>query len=113
MEPIYTYHAQVQRWVDGDTVDLRVDLGFRMWAETRFRLWGIDTPERGQAGWSEAGEAARLLAPVGSFVVAQTYRDGDKYGRWLAKIENQSGDLVNQMLLDGGYAVEYYGGTKG
>lgn len=112
MEPTYTYHAQVTRWVDGDTVDLRVDLGFRMYAETRFRLYGIDTPERGQAGWAESGDVARQLAPVGTWVVAKTYKDGDKYGRWLALIENQSGDLVNQMLIDGSYAVEYFGGKK-
>lgn len=113
MEPTYTYHAQVRRWVDGDTVDLRVDLGFKMWAETRFRLYGIDTPERGQPGWAEASMAAKVLAPEGSYVIAQTYKDGDKYGRWLALIEASDGSLVNQELIDNGFAVEYYGGTKG
>lgn len=109
---MYTYRAQVQRWVDGDTVDLRVDLGFKMWAETRFRLYGIDTPERGQTGWAEATAEAKRLAPEGSFVIAETYKDGDKYGRWLALIEIEDGAVVNQKLIDGGFAVEYYGGTK-
>lgn len=112
MEPTYTYHARIQRWVDGDTVDLRVDLGFKMYAETRFRLYGIDTPERGAPGWSEATAAAKEFAPEGSYVVAQTYKDGDKYGRWLALIELEDGSMVNERLIEGGYAVAYDGGKK-
>lgn len=93
-------------------MDLRVDLGFQMWAETRFRLYGIDTPERGKAGWSEATDAAKMLAPEGSYVVVRSYKDGDKYGRWLGLIQTDLG-VVNKQLIEGGFAKEYYGGTKG
>ena len=42
---MYQYHAVVNRVVDGDTVDLRIDLGFKVWVEKRCRLLGVDTPE--------------------------------------------------------------------
>ena len=42
---MYEYNAIVERVVDGDTVDLRIDLGFSVWISERCRLIGIDTPE--------------------------------------------------------------------
>ncbi|GAG20500.1 unnamed protein product, partial [marine sediment metagenome] len=42
---MYTYRAKLDRVVDGDTVDLFVDLGFNICIKDRFRLLGIDTPE--------------------------------------------------------------------
>jgi micrococcal nuclease len=109
---VYEYSATVIRWVDGDTVDLRTDLGFRMWSETRFRLYGIDTPERGQANWAEATAFAVGHAPIGSTVRIQTYKDPDKYGRWLVDIYLPDGTHLNQALIDAGLAVPYFGGTK-
>lgn len=106
---MYQYSATVIRWVDGDTVDLRVDLGFKMWAETRFRLLGIDTPERGQANWAEARKFAESLAPAGHAVKIATKRDGDKYGRWLVEITLDDGSTVNGQLLASGLAVPYEG----
>jgi len=103
----YTYKAQVVNWVDGDTVDLRVDLGFRMWAETRFRLASIDTPERGQPNWAEATAKARELAPVGSAVIIQTFKSADKYGRWLVEIWNPEGQEINSTLVELGLAKAY------
>lgn len=112
-EPAYTYAAEVIRWIDGDTVDLKVDLGFHMWAQTRFRLHGIDTPERGQPGFKEATAAANALAPPGSTVVLESFKDGDKFGRWLGVI-TASGETacVNDVLVDEGYAKAYFGGPR-
>ena len=45
MEPAYVYRAKARRIVDGDTVDMDVDLGFFVSVRIRFRLKGIDTPE--------------------------------------------------------------------
>lgn len=100
------------RWVDGDTVDIRVDMGFRSWFEGRFRLYGIDCPERGQPNHNEATGAANTMAPPGSVVDIRTYPNSDKYGRWLVEIM-ASGLFVNQELLNAGLAVPYFGGTKG
>jgi micrococcal nuclease len=109
--PAYTYGAKVTRWVDGDTVDLSVDVGFNIAVNTRFRLYGIDTPERGQKNHDEAWRAAESLAPAGSSIVVKTYKDADKYGRWLAEI--YVGDLlVNGQILADGLANPYFGGTK-
>lgn len=110
---MYTYMATVVRWVDGDTVYLKVDLGFRMTMETDFRLTGIDTPERGQVGYQLAKDFVNEYAPVGTRVAIQTDKDPDKYGRWLAAVSlpGQAGTL-NTELLNAGLAVMYYGGKK-
>lgn len=124
---MYAYSARVIRWIDGDTVDLRVDLGFRLFTETRFRLYGIDTPERGQKNHDEAIALCNSLAPVGSEVFIRTHKDPDKYGRWLADIsqavtindsvaidlDTKSGVNINSRLVEFGVAVRYFGGTKG
>jgi micrococcal nuclease len=115
----YTYSAEVVRWVDGDTVYLRVDLGFRMTAETDFRLYGVDTPERGRPGAAEASARVRELAPIGSTVRVQTYKDPDKYGRWLAEIlppgweaDGIYAQPIGATLIAEGLAVPYFGGHK-
>lgn len=106
----------VIRWVDGDTVDLRVssvhDFGFRFrygfTFDDRFRLFGVDTPERGRPGWAEATAECERLAPAGSLVFLRTYKDSrDKYGRWLAEIFLPDGSSLNAALVAGGFAVPY------
>lgn len=107
----YKYKATVVRWVDGDTVDLMVDLGFHHFVKTRFRLYGIDTPERGQALWGEATDFAELSAPVDSEVVVDVYKSADKYGRWLANI-HVGDQSVNDALVAAGLAINYFGGPR-
>lgn len=108
---MYEYEAVVVRWVDGDTVDLRVDLGFHMWVETRFRLHGINTPERGAPLFKDATQFAEGLAPVGALVRIRTFKGADKYGRWLALVfvSNRHGSSVNEALLGAGLARHYMG----
>jgi endonuclease YncB( thermonuclease family) len=104
---VFEYFATVERIVDGDTIDLNVDVGFRIWNRDRFRLYGIDTPERGQSGWAEASAELARLIPVGSTVRIVTAKPPrDKYGRWLATIF--AGDInVNEALVANGFAVVY------
>ena len=109
--PRYNYWATVVRWVDGDTVWLTIDLGFRITTTTDFRSYGINTPERGQPGYAEATARASALAPVGSTVLATTYKVPDKYGRWLVEVV-ANGVNVNETLVAEGLAVPYFGGTK-
>lgn len=113
----FTYDdVMVLRWVDGDTADLRIssvhDFGFRFrygfTFEDRFRLFGINTPERNRPGWAEATAECVRLAPAGSLVRAETHKDGrDKYGRWLAVLYLPDGTNLNQHLLAAGLAVAY------
>jgi micrococcal nuclease len=113
MELNYIYKAKVVRWVDGDTVDLDVDLGFRFHANMRFRLLGLDTPERGQLNYVEASNLSKSLAPVDKTVLIQTVKDekADKYGRYLVTIESD-GVSVNASLLEQHLAKPYDGGHK-
>jgi micrococcal nuclease len=82
------YPATVNRWIDGDTVDLTIDLGFRITHRGHFRLLGVNTPERGQEGWGAAKLFCETAAPAGSTVRVVTHKSdpADKYGRWLADV---------------------------
>lgn len=97
---VYDYEiTEVMRIVDGDTYDLRIDLGFHMSAALRFRLYGYDTPEvYGQSKDSEEYEAGKQAsdfvelwfnswerAPEFVEFRAATYK-ADSFGRWLADI---------------------------
>lgn len=101
----YQYRATLARVVDGDTVDLNVDLGFHTSQLLRFRLLGIDTPERGQPGFEEAAaRVERWFADNGNTCTVKSTKTG-KFGRWLGEL--WAGDCLNDVLLNEGYAVEY------
>lgn len=117
---MWNYKAKCLRVVDGDTVDLEVDMGFKTYSTHRFRLLGIDTPElrRGTEEQKVAGRAAakrvrELLFPDGdegslSHPLVIFTEKSDSFGRWLAEIF--IGNEVNslgQILLDEGHAVPY------
>jgi micrococcal nuclease len=102
--------------VDGDTIDVRVDLGFYVHSDQRLRLRGVDTPERGQPGYKEATEFV-LRRTVGKRVYFVTYK-GDKYGRFLCDVFYWDNDLaawVNLVteIINRGLGKSYDGGTKG
>lgn len=113
---LYKYEATVERWVDGDTVDCVVDLGFTVQVRTRFRLYGVNTPETNRKASREAGKAAQAfaegMAPVGTQVVVDSRKTG-KYGRWLAVVHPVDPEgcvlavSVNEALLEAGHAVVY------
>lgn len=109
---LFGYRATVVRWIDGDTAELTVDVGFRMTMRDHFRLNGIDTPERGHAGSVDAWVRAKELAPAGTILTISTFAK-DKYGRWLAELfpDNQDAS-INVLLVEEGLAKPYFGGTK-
>lgn len=86
---MYEYKAKVIRVVDGDSVWLEVDLGFRMSMRDNFRLARIDAPEiRGEErdlGLLSKSTLEAIL-PEGLEVTIRTEKAG-KYGRWLVEIE--------------------------
>jgi len=115
---MYEYKATIRRVVDGDTVDVTLDLGFDILYNNRIRLLGIDTPEIRTRDLEEkalglaAKDRVKELCPVGSTVILRTTKDGKgKFGRILGEIfvEEQS---VNKLLVEEGHAVEYFGGKK-
>lgn len=84
---LFNYRAVVDNIVDGDTVDLTVDVGFRMWMQDRFRLLGINAPEMKNApAGPEAKAFLEAALPIGTKVLIRTRKPRDKWGRWLAEI---------------------------
>ena len=111
----YQYWGRVARVVDGDTVDIDVELGIEVKLFARFRLIGVDTPEIfGVKKTSEeykqgikAAEYVESVIPPGTWVEIRTYSGPrEKYGRWLCEIF-VNGLNLNQDLIDKGYAQEY------
>lgn len=110
----YIYrHVKVDRVIDGDTVTLSVDMGNKVTWTDNFRLSGIDTPERGQPGHADAGTFLTQLLKDGISRI-ETFKP-DKFGRWLVEIYVliSGGELlVNQELINKGFAKPYFGGSK-
>lgn len=109
---MYHYHAQVIRVIDGDTYELKVDVGFYMHMQNpkfRFRLLGCDTPEvRGET--REQGEmVAEYVRNLieGKWVEIYTEKsETDNFGRWLAAIIVDGINLTDH-LIELGYAVPW------
>ena len=117
---MYEYSATIRRWVDGDTVDVTLDLGFDILYNNRIRLYGINTPESRTRDIEEkerglaAKDRVKELCPVGSSVTLKTTKDGrGKFGRILGEIFVPGAvQSINQLLVEEGHAVEYFGGKK-
>jgi micrococcal nuclease len=102
---MYEYKALVIRVIDGDTLDVDIDLGLDIRQKTRLRLFGIDAAERA----TELGKYAKLDLEVmfadNPNVIVQTKKDKtEKYGRYLAVVLLPSGIVLNDWLLEKGYA---------
>jgi micrococcal nuclease len=109
---MYEYEATVRRWVDGDTVDVDIDLGFGLiYSNQRIRLFGIDAFESRTRDLEEkkkglaATEFVNEIAPVGTKIKLKTYKEG-KYGRILGEIY-LDGTNLNSLLTEKGHAVRY------
>lgn len=106
MNPAYRYRATVDRWVDADTVDLLVDLGFHVAARLRVRLARVDAPERDEPAHAAALTMVTGLAPVGAELLLASSK-GDRYGRWIGEIETAAGENISSELLRLGLARVY------
>ena len=122
---MYEYKALINRVVDGDTVDVDIDLGFGVWLhDERVRIMGIDTPESRTRDLVEKAfglaSKARLkeLIPEGSIQTLKTKVDKDgedakgKFGRILGDFLSEGGRRITEILIEEGHAVDYYGGSK-
>lgn len=84
---MYEYNAKVVEVKDGDTVELTIDLGFKVLYNHSCRLFGINTPEHGTPEGEAASSFLRELLPPGLAVVVATKKDKlEKYGRILGTI---------------------------
>jgi micrococcal nuclease len=114
---MFEYNCEVNRVVDGDTVDVIIDCGFSILHKARVRMYGIDTPE---SRTRDKDEKARGLMSKDFLVkelskgdvVIKTKKDKKgKFGRILG--EFYVNDInINQMMIHGFYAVAYNGQSK-
>lgn len=120
---MYEYRVRVLKVVDGDTVDVDIDLGFGVWLRgERVRIMGIDTPESRTANEVEKlfGLAAkhRLEELLGEYSVLRTQvaKDGTdmkgKFGRILGDFIDDGGQFVSRVLIEEGHCVPYFGENK-
>ena len=115
---MYTYKVEVTRVVDGDTIDVDVDLGFGMiYKEQRVRMMGIDTPESRTRDLEEKfyGKAskAHLVKKLEGQDVKLVSHDKGKFGRILGELFiGDNAVSVNQQMIDEFHAVPYYGDSK-
>jgi micrococcal nuclease len=124
---IYIYKAELIRVVDGDTVDLIIDLGFDTSRKERFRLYGIDAPElrtkEGKEAKAWLEDAVRPPEPIYvQTIQLSTKAKRDKYGRFLAVLYDDLGDIdanrpmktpvspasINAQMIAEGHAKERY-----
>jgi len=119
---MYQYKCKINKVLDGDTVDIDLDLGFNIiLANQRVRMAGIDTPE---SRTSIAEEKPRGLLskkklaeklPIGSWQIIETQKsdnNDDKFGRILGIFILEDGTRVNDWLIKNNYAVSYKGENK-
>ena len=107
---MYIYEGEVLKVIDGDTVDIEVNLGFGVKIVQRFRLYHINAPEmRGRD--KELGKAAKkfLVGLIeGQSILVKTYKDKrGKYGRYLADLFTHDDICINELMVKNGHAVEY------
>ena len=121
---MYEYKCKIRKVVDGDTVDIDIDLGFGVWLnDERVRIIGIDTPESRTSDKVEkifglaAKERVKHLLGDGATLISKVKGDGNeemrgKFGRILGDFRTPQGDLLTSKLMKEGHAVAYSGGNK-
>ncbi len=125
---MYEYRARLIKVVDGDTVDVDIDLGFGIWMKNeRVRIMGIDTPESRTRDKVEKlfgkTASARVKELLDEDIVLKTQiaRNGEdmkgKFGRILGdfiveRFEDGKQEMLTDILVEEGHAVAYFGGSK-
>ena len=120
---MYEYKVKVVRVIDGDTVDVDIDLGFGVWLrKERVRIMGIDTPEsrtrdkvEKKFGLASKAKLKELLKD-GAILKTEVSKKGEdmkgKFGRILGDFILDDDRRVTEVLIDEGHAVAYFGGSK-
>jgi micrococcal nuclease len=123
----YIFRAKSTHVVDGDTIDVELDLGFNLSTVQRLRFWGVNTPEKHSKNPHErerAYAAMEFTAQMveGKELLVQTYKT-DVFGRYLAKVfvpqeevlettgevSEETYICLNDLLIQEGYAEVYEG----
>ena len=126
---MYEYKAIVDRVVDGDTIDVTIDLGFKTWKKVRVRMEGINTPE---SRTRDLEEKKKGLAAKARLQEILDYNSNEcvlkvsgvgKFGRAIASVyvdtlspasdkSSMTEININKQLIEEGHAVAYDGGKR-
>jgi len=113
INPEYSFRAELVRVVDGDTFDLRVDLGFHCSITIRARLFGANAPElhnvkhgtpEHEAGIVAAKAAEAWFDSQKDALNIRTFKDRRTFGRWVALIEGYGGASLAEAMIRNGFA---------
>ena len=109
---LYHYKAKLVRVIDGDTVDVMIDLGFDVWIKKRLRLYGIDAPETRTRNLELKKKGKASTKRLEELLNEEEFRvlshGNDKYGRCLASIFRGKHVIsVNEVLISEGFASKY------
>ena len=112
--PFRYFNVEILRIVDGDTIEAEVDLGYHVKFKSKFRLLGVNTPERRKATMETFRAASAFTQKwcddhAGQIEIETMEKDS--FGRWLALFRCQvHGDYLNQLLIDEGHSPDNYRG---
>ena len=119
---MYVYNCTVERVIDGDTVDVKIDLGFDVHYRVRVRLLGIDTPETRTKDLKEKAKGLESKSWLANWVernkdtifIRTQYDKRGKFGRVLGELytRNNADESANDILLRLGLAKAYDGGKR-
>ena len=119
----YTYDVEIKRVVDGDTVDVIIDLGFNTYIKRRIRMYGINAPESRTRDLEEKAKGLAAKERLKEYVeenkiVMKSWGKG-KYGRILGELftekDSELGLIhtnINEALVSEGHAKAYFGGKR-
>ena len=119
---MYEYKVKVVKVIDGDTIDVDIDLGFNtVLTKRRIRLYGIDTPESRTRDKEEkqrgllSKKYLLLKCPIGEYITLKSHGVG-KFGRILGELfeynKYEDSISINQEMCDEAYAAPYFGQSK-
>ena len=117
--------VKINRVVDGDTIDVTIDLGFDLYKKERVRVAGVDTPEKrtknleekalgiDATGWLKAKLEETIKGDEELIIRTELKGGVGKYGRLLGWLYVGDSDIsLNEQMITEGYAHAYDGGTK-
>lgn len=109
-QKLYEYQANLVRIIDADTLILEVDVGFHIKVEERFRLLGVDAPEKGEDGYEQANAFVYNSLKDKDLIINTQKQDG--FRRWLVDVfyfENDRLISLAKELIVRGLAIKWEG----
>ena len=111
---LYHYRADLKRVVDGDTIDVILDLGFDIHMQARIRFAGINAPEsrtkdlvEKQKGLESKRFVEDWLGNIDQIIIETQLDKKGKFGRILGRVLNPAGDCLNDEMITLGHAKPY------